>query len=103
MSEKKEVKQSMGTCKDCKYWHNKQSELDYDKDYGICVCYNHKFNSDGALNDCVVLDRRNLSDKYMSVSRYENTSIDVPIGKVEKSRYCLVTGYNFGCIHYRKD
>lgn len=37
----------------------------------------------------------------MSVQRFENQSDDKFIGKVETSRYVLVTDENFGCIHHQ--
>jgi hypothetical protein len=88
-------------CKNCKKWNNKQAELDYSKFYGICTSKMHVFDSSRG-SDCVVLDRENLSSKYIGINRFESISDIVPIGRVEKSRYCLVTDEDFGCINFIK-
>jgi len=38
----------------------------------------------------------------MGVSRFENQNNQVPIGVVDKSRYCFVTDENFGCVHHNE-
>ena len=86
-------------CKNCKHWKNSQSELEYSVFFGICTCYKWKFNP-SSYGDIRVLDRNNLSSKHMNVHTFENTSKEVPVGKVEKSRYCFVTEETFGCIHF---
>lgn len=88
-------------CKHCRFWKNEQAELEYSAFYGICVCNKWKFSTTDDA-DVMVLDRNNRSDKYTGVQRFENTSIEVPIGKVDQSQYCLVTEENFGCIHFEK-
>ena len=96
---KKEKKE---TCKTCKHWKNQQSELEYTKFFGICVCPELKFTTKD--NPTVrVLDRRNRAEgKWMGVQVFENTSEVVPIGQVERSQYCMVTSEHFGCINYKK-
>jgi hypothetical protein len=84
------------TCKTCKHWNNYQSELDYSKFNGICSCFKWKFNASGPGDDVMVLDRQNRTNKHMGVSRVECLNNEVPI----RSRYCIVTGEDFGCIHY---
>ena len=92
----------MEKCKNCVHWNNKQSELDYDKFYGICTSYKLKFNTSSNSDDCVVLDRDAISDAYMGVRRFENQNNEIPFGKANKSAYCFVTGENFGCINFMK-
>lgn len=95
-------KESMeNRCVSCKYWNNKQAELEYSKNYGICTCYKWKFDIT-RTGDCVLLDRQNRNIKYMGVNRFESQSETVPICAVENSRYCFVTEEEFGCIHYTK-
>lgn len=90
-------------CKSCIHWNNKQAELDYSKHVGICSCNKWKFTVTNTA-DVMLLDRANRSEKHMSVHRFESTSNAVPIGAVDKSRYCFVTEEEFGCIHhYNKD
>jgi hypothetical protein len=48
----------------------------------------------------MLLDRENISKKHTGVQRFESQSIEIPIGDVEKSRYCLVTQEEFGCINH---
>lgn len=88
-------------CSNCKYWNNKQAELEYSTHYGICTCFKWKFTTSNYA-DCVVLDRKNISSVYMGVNRFENQSEEVPIGAVEQSRYCFVTEEEFGCINYQE-
>ena len=88
-------------CSTCKYWKSKQSELEYSDDYGICTCYKWKFGTTN-YSDCMVLDRNNLTEKHMSVNRFESQSNTVPFGQVDRSQYCLVTEGTFGCIHHIK-
>ena len=88
-------------CSSCKYWNNKQAELEYSIYHGICTCYKWKFSINGNA-DCLVLDRKNRTETYIRTNRFENQSKQVPIGKTEQSRYCFVTEKNFGCIHYEK-
>lgn len=86
-------------CSSCRHWNNKQAELEYSQFYGICTCHKWKFiTTDNS--DVRVLDRDNVSSKHMGVHTFENRSMVVPIGKVETSRYCLVTSEHFGCCNY---
>ena len=89
------------TCSTCDHWKNKQAELEYSDDYGICTCYKWKFGTSN-YSDCMVLDRENFSGKGMNVNHFENQSKDIPIGRVEHSQYCLVTEEKFGCIHHSR-
>ena len=89
----------LGNCKNCKHWNNRQSELDYSNHYGICSCFRWKFTISSEA-DIRVLDRLAKTDKNMHVSTFESTSIEVPIGNVDRSRYCFVTEENFGCVHH---
>jgi len=86
-------------CINCKYWNNKQAELEYSIFYGICTNSNLKFSTEEG-KDCVVLDRENKSKKHMGVQRFENQSSIVPFGAVEHSRYCFVTEESFGCVNF---
>lgn len=86
-------------CKTCSHWKNQQAELGYSQFSGICTCYKWKFETTN-YSDVCVLDRGNITDKHMGVSRFESQNKDVPIGKAEKSRYLLVTSEKFGCIHH---
>lgn len=87
-------------CKNCKSWKPNQAELEYSSIYGICVASNFSFDI-SKEKDAVVLDRGNITKVHMGVNRFENTSDVVPIGRVEKSRYCLVTAGDFGCINFK--
>lgn len=89
----------MSKCSSCKFWNNKQAELDYSTFYGICTCFKWKFTTTNT-SDCAVLDRSNRSEKHMGINRFENQSAIVPVGKVDASRYCLVTEEGFGCVNY---
>ena len=86
-------------CKSCIHWRPQQSELDYSKFSGICTCPIWEFNvsRDG---DICVIDRKNPSNKYMSVHRFESQKDTIPYGAPNRSQYCLVTNENFGCIHF---
>ena len=87
-------------CSSCKHWNNKQSELEYSKDYGICTCFKWKFTTTNEA-DCLLLDRENRNNsKFMGVNRFENHNNQVIINGTEKSRYCFVTEEKFGCIHH---
>ena len=88
-------------CKKCKYWNNRQAELEYSTFYGICTCYRWKFTT-SSNSDVCLLNRNDLSGKHMNVRRFESQSIEVPIGDVDKSNYCFVTEEGFGCIHFSK-
>lgn len=89
-------------CSSCKHWNNKQAELEYSKDYGICTCFKWKFTTTNE-GDCLLLDRDNINkEKFMGVNRFENQNIQVIKGATEKSRYCFVTEEKFGCIHHNK-
>jgi len=98
---KKKPDPKQGGCYSCKHWKNQQSELEYSKFHGICTCFVWKFHFNNDA-DCMVLDRNNLSGKHMNVNRFESQNNQVPIGAVDKSRYCFVTAENFGCIHHEK-
>lgn len=87
-------------CKTCAYWRPQQAELGYNTDNGICVGPHLEFTIDNE-SDAKVLDRKNLSQVHMNVQRFENQSVEIPIGQVNPSRYCLVTASEFGCIHYK--
>ena len=96
---KKEIKKPANQCSSCRNWNNKQAELEYSQFYGICTCHKWKFiTTDNS--DVRVLDRDNVSGKHMGVHTFENRSRVVPIGKVEPSRYCLVTSEHFGCCNH---
>lgn len=99
--EKKKEKNSAMRCADCKHWNNKQAELEYSKYYGICTSIRWKFSTTND-SDCCVLDRDNRSDKFKGVQRFETQNDQVPIGAVNKSRYCFVTEENFGCVNFEK-
>ena len=86
-------------CYSCTHWKHRQAELEYSKYYGICTCYKWKFTTTIEA-DCILLDRENISKKFMGVNRFESQNKEVPIGAVEKSRYCFVTEGSFGCIHH---
>ena len=86
-------------CKTCRHWKNEQSELGYYKGEGICTCFKWKFNSNSD-GDVMVLDRQNRADNDKGTRRFENQNHTIPIGQIEKSRYCFVTDENFGCIHH---
>jgi hypothetical protein len=87
-------------CANCDFWKTNQAELDYSKYYGICICWRWKFVTTDNT-DIRVLDRGNLSTKYMKVHTFENQCKDAPkIGDVEKSRYCFVTNEDFGCVNH---
>ena len=88
-------------CSSCKHWNNKQSELEYSKNYGICTCFRWKFTTTNNA-DCLLLDRGNRTEKFMGVNRFENQNNQVPIGETDKSRYCFVTEQDFGCIHHNE-
>lgn len=88
-------------CASCSHWKNEQAELEYSKIYGICTCHKWAFSvTEG--EDCVLLDRENITGKHITISRFEYESKVIPIGDTTKSRYCLVTEEGFGCIHYNK-
>ncbi len=87
------------SCRTCKHWKSNQAELEYSKHHGICTCFKWKFTTSNE-GDAMVLDRQVRPDKYMGVNRFESQSNEIPFGKVEKSRYCLVTEEKFGCIHH---
>ena len=93
------MKANSKTCKSCKHWKNNQSELDYAKKDGICTCFKWRFTTTN-YTDVKVLDRNNRSDKFMGVNRFENLNNEIPVGVPERSRYCLVTSDEFGCIHH---
>ena len=94
------MKDKVNVCETCKHWKNQQAELEYSKFSGICTCYHWKFSSDNN-KDVKVLDRQNVDTvRHLGVQRFESQSNSVPFGAVEKSRYCLVTGDEFGCIHH---
>jgi hypothetical protein len=95
------MKTEKQNCKNCKHWKNNQSELEYCSDSGICVSDKLKFTTTN-YQSAYLLDRGNLSDKIKRVQRFENTSSVVPIGRVESSRYCLITDAEFGCINFIK-
>ena len=88
-------------CESCKFWNNKQAELEYNARAGICTCYKWKFTTTN-YGDVMLLDRKNKSDKFMNVQRFESQMNEMPFGKVEPSNYCLVTEENFGCIYHKK-
>ena len=88
-------------CKTCKHWKNEQAELDYTKFDGICTCFKWFFTVQNE-SDVKVLDRQNRTEKHMGVNRFECQNHEIPIGRPERSRYCLVTAENFGCIHHEK-
>lgn len=88
-------------CKTCKHWKKEQAELEYNNHYGICTCYRWQFTTKNDA-DCLLLDRENVSDKWMGVRRFETQNKEVPINVPAKSRYCFVTEEKFGCIHHEK-
>jgi hypothetical protein len=87
-------------CKTCICWKNKQSELDYINNEGICTSGVNRFDVRGE-GDVKVLDRSNRTDKFMGVQRFENRQITIGVGSnVEHSRYLLITEENYGCINH---
>lgn len=86
-------------CSSCKHWNNKQAELEYSQHYGICTCFRWKFTTTND-KDCLLLDRGNRTEKFMGVSRFETQNNQVPIGAVDKSRYCFVTEEGHRMITY---
>jgi hypothetical protein len=95
---KKQIEKQL-KCLTCKHWKNNQSELGYVSNSGICTSDKLRFTTTN-YQSAYLLDRKNISDKYKGVQRFENTSSEVPIGKVERSQYCLVTDSEFGCINH---
>ena len=90
------------TCENCNHWKNKQSELEYCENSGICISYKLKFTTTN-YQSAYLLDRNNRHEvKHKGVQRFESTSNEVPFGKVERSQYCLVTDSEFGCINFIK-
>lgn len=96
---KKQIERN-NKCKNCINWKSSQSELEYNRFCGICVSDILKFTIDNDQS-AYLLDRRNRSEKYKGVQRFENTSSVVPVGRVEQSQYCLVTDSEFGCINFK--
>ena len=96
------TKEKINKCSSCKHWNNKQSELEYSNNYGICTIWRWKFTISNDA-DCMVLDRQNRTDKHMGVNRFESQKSEIPIGVVDHSRYCFVTEEEFGCIHHNKN
>ncbi len=86
-------------CASCKHWKSNQAELEYSSRAGICTCFKWEFTINNN-SDVRILDRDNRSGKFMGVQQLENQSHVIPIGRVSKSRYCLVTAEKFGCIHH---
>ena len=95
------MKQKKSICSNCKFWNNKQAELEYNARVGICTCYKWKFGTTN-YGDIMLLHRDNRSDKYMTVQRFESQLNEIPFGKVNPSRYCFVTEETFGCIHFKE-
>jgi len=88
-------------CKNCAHWKNEQAEIGYSIFKGICTSAKWKFtiHNDSAAT---VLDRSNRSEKGNGEQRFESQSDQIPFGNVERSRYCLVTDTDFGCVHFEK-
>jgi hypothetical protein len=74
--------------------------MDYDKHSGICSCHKIRFSIQGA-GYISILDRENPSKYWNKVHHPESQSNEVPIGTVNKSRYCLVTEEKFCCIYFK--
>jgi hypothetical protein len=89
-------------CASCKHWKNKQAELEYHEESGICTSHALKFSIYADSMPPAVLDRGNVSTKFRGIHHFENQSKEVPIGAVEKSRYVFVTGWQFGCVNFEK-
>lgn len=90
----------MENCKNCTHWKSEQAELRYTTVYGICTCYRWTFDIKDVA-DVRVLDRNNLTGKGINTHSFEAQSDVIPIGRVQESRYCLVTEGNFGCINFK--
>lgn len=80
---------------------NKQAEMGYNEFNGICVSpkldYNYNNESDAWL-----LIRDDQTDKNQGTTvRYEHITDTIPVGDVYNSRYCLVTGQEYGCVNYQ--
>ena len=74
-------------CKECKYWYNRQRDLDYSGDYGICefdIGLNEPDSYRVLLHPSI---RMGLSDEYLN---YDNT--------LKYYSYTFATHKDFGCI-----
>lgn len=74
---------------------------DLDNFVGICVSPKLKFNTENGCS-ANVLDRLTPTNKFNNIHTFENVSDQIPIGQVEKSRYCLITNEDFECINFTK-
>jgi len=86
------------TCKTCRSWKKEQAELEYRRNYGICTCHLHKFNTNNGMDICV-LDRENNNPKGLHTHEFES---EQNYCNIDRSRYCLVTYEDYGCINYNK-
>jgi len=88
------------TCKTCIYWKNKQRELNYSNDIGICLHPSNSFNDGRVVG---ILDTQNLKDrnKIWGNTSHDLECVESPItNKLKHSRYLLVTDERFGCNRY---
>jgi len=94
----KEIKE---VCKNCRFWKNRQRELEYTKVYGFCVTHKNAFKTT-VTGDVRVLDRYHpqpagvFPAAQVETVKDQSPQIGVPI----KSQYSLVTEEDFGCIHF---
>lgn len=90
-------------CKTCKHWKKEQAELGYSKFDGICTAKNWEYKFDNN-SSAKVLDRQNRSQAHTGTHVFEFQHDMAPLIAVpEKSRYCLVTQDEFGCIHHQEN
>ena len=92
----KEIKQ---ICKNCKHWHNNQSELRYCNIQGICTRHLWETTQN---NVCMVLDRENPNNISTNANPARRFEAKKDYGNVDKQRYLLVPYEEFGCIFWEK-
>jgi hypothetical protein len=87
-------------CMNCKWWRNKQAEIDYRTTEGFCLSPRNQYDLHKGTA-VQLLDRKN-KDNPSKMQKFESLNNTIPFGKVHESRYILVTEEEFGCINFTK-
>lgn len=90
----------MTNCKNCTYWKNKQRDLNYASDNGICLHPSNNFNTtDGrAIGVLDIQQYKNRKEVTGNPSHdFESIKSPVVIGALQHARYLLVTSEEFEC------
>lgn len=84
-------------CKNCSFWKNKQRDLNYSSDNGICLHPSNTFNTTNSRAIGLLDMQQPKNRKEVSGNPSHDFESHVDIGDINHARYLLVTSEEFAC------